>query len=193
MTSKHFAPKIAKSARIEKGAVIKGEVFIGENTVIKENTIVEGPCFIGDNCEIGYSNVLRGPISLESGVKTGAFCEIKHSIVQKNSHFHSGYIGDSVVGENCRFGAGFITANRRIDRGSIKVTVKGEKVDTQITFLGAVVGANTRFGIHTGTMPGVVVGSDCLVGPGVYVFENIPSATNVMSRFSYEKKDNKAD
>lgn len=171
--SRDFKPKIAKTARIGKNVVIKGKVSIGEHTVIKDNTVIEGPCYIGSDCVIGFSNVLRGPLNLEDEVKTGALCEIKHSIVQRGTHFHSGYIGDSIIGENCRFGAGFITANKRIDRAKIKVKIRGKRVDSGTLELGAVIGKNTKFGIHTGTMPGVLIGSDCLVGPGVQLFENI--------------------
>lgn len=150
------------------------ESYISPTAVIGANVVINGKVYIGDNCQIGDNNILRGPVNLEAGVKTGAFFEIKNSIVQEDTHFHSGYVGDSVIGKNCRFGAGFITANRRIDRENIKSVVKGNKIDTHFTHLGAIVGNNTSFGIHTGTMPGVIIGSNSLVGPGTLVFENIP-------------------
>lgn len=168
---------VSKSAKIGKNVVIEGDVHIGNNTIIKDNTVIQGPCYIGDNVEIGFSNVLRGPLNIESDVKTGAFCEIKHSIVQKGTHFHSGYIGDSIIGENCRFGAGFIAACKRIDRENIKVEIAGKKVDSGYKALGVVIGDNTKFGIQTGTMPGILVGSDCIVGPGVQLFENLKDKT----------------
>lgn len=171
--SKDFKPKIARTAKIGKHVVIKGKVYIGENTIIKDNAVIEGPCYIGNNCVIGYSNVLRGPLNIEDEVKTGALCEIKHSIIQKGTHFHSGYVGDSIIGENCRFGAGFVTANKRIDRKSINVKILRRKIDSGLTELGAFIGDNTKFGINTGTMPGILVGSDCIIGPGVQLFENI--------------------
>ncbi|MDO8470621.1 MAG: glucose-1-phosphate thymidylyltransferase, partial [bacterium] len=148
----------------------------------KAGTTISGPCFIGDNCEIGPSNVLRGPLSIEQGVKTGAFCEIKHSIVQEGTHFHSGYVGDSIIGRNCRFGAGFATANRRLDRNTIEAQVKDKKVDTKLSSLGVVVGDGTHFGIHTGTMPGVFVGSECRVYPGTLVFENIADGMTLSAK-----------
>ena len=117
--------------------------------------------------------------------------EIKNSLVQEGTHFHSGYLGDSVIGKNCRFGAGFIVANRRIDRGNIKSVVKGEKVDTGLTYLGVIVGDNTRFGIHSGTMPGVLIGSDCLIGPGSLVFENLEDNTAFYTKFEGVRKENK--
>ena len=175
--SENFQSSIASTAKIEKGVKMEGPVAIGERVVIKEGTILQGPCFIGDDCEIGYHNVLRGPLDLEAKVRTGAFCEIKHSIIQRGTHFHSGFVGDSVVGENCRFGAGFVTGNRRFDRDLVHATVKGKKVNTRLDALGVFVGDGSSFGIHSGTMPGVLIGSHCQVGPGTYVFENVEDST----------------
>lgn len=162
--------------------------YISPSAIVGKNTVIEGNVYIGDNCQIGSNNVLRGPLNLEKNVKTGAFCEIKNSIIEEGTHFHSGYIGDSIIGENCRFGAGFITANRRIDRENIKAVVKGKKMDTGLTYLGTIVGSNVRFGIHSGTMPGVLIGSDCVIGPGTLVFENLENNSKIFTEFKNIKK-----
>lgn len=179
---------LSPSASLGENVVIEGEVFIGDNVIIGENTFISGPCFIGKNSKIGASNVLRGPLNLEEGVVSGAFAEIKNCLVQKGTHFHSGYFGDSVIGENCRFGAGFVTANRRIDRGNIKTLVKDKKIDTGLTYFGTVVGNNSSFGVQSGTMPGVLIGSDCIVGPGTLVFENLKDNTTFYTEFKGIKK-----
>ena len=173
LAASRLEESVADTVQIGKSVEIKGPVFIGENTIIKDNTIIEGPCYIGANCEIGYNNIIRGTVNIEDNVKTGSFCEISHSIIQEGTHFHSGYIGDSIIGKNCRFGAGFIAANRRLDRETIKVKIKGEKVDSQISRLGVVVGDEVKIGIHAGTMPGVLIGSNSKIGPGAMIFKNI--------------------
>ena len=181
-------PYISPSALLGKNVVLEGEVFIEDNVTIGENTFISGPCFIGKNSKIGPSNVLRGPVNLEEGVVTGAFAEIKNCLVQKGTHFHSGYFGDSVISENCKFGAGFVTANRRIDRGSIKALVKDKKIDTGLTYFGMVVGNNSSFGIQSGTMPGVLIGSSCVIGPGTLVFENLGDNTTFCTESKGIKK-----
>lgn len=168
-----FDSNIASSATLEEGVITRNSLFVGAHTVIQSGTLIEGPCYIGANCSIGPHNVIRGPVSIGDNVKTEAFCEIKHSILQEGTHMHSGYLGDSLVAKNCRFGAGFVSANRRLDRATIKVTVKGKEIDTKLSSLGVVIGEDTRFGVHTATMPGVLVGSHCKIGPGVQVFENL--------------------
>lgn len=190
-SSPYFKESKSRTVKIAKNVIINGQVFIGEGVAIAENTVINGPCFIGNNVQIGASNVLRGPVILEEGVKTGAFFEIKNSLVGKNTHFHSGYVGDSVIGEDCRFGAGFITANRRTDRNNIKVMVKGEKIDTGRNYLGMIASHNVRFGIHAGTMPGTIIGFSSLVGPGTMVFENIEDNTTVFTKFEKVVEKNK--
>lgn len=183
---RHF---ISSNAQIGKNVVINGNVHIGKNVTIRENTVIYGPCFIGDNCKIGPSNVLRGPVNLENDIITAAFSEIKNCLVQESTHFHSGYFGDSIIGKNCRFGAGFVTANRRIDRGNIKSIVKGKKIDAGLTYFGTVVGNNSCFGIQSGTMPGVFIGSDCAIGPGTLVFQNIEDNATLFTEFKFKEKD----
>ena len=174
---------ISPNASIGKNVVISGKVFIDDNVQIGDNAVIQGPCFIGRNCKVGINNVFRGPVNLEEDVLCGSFTEIKNCLVQQGTHFHSGYFGDSIIGKNCRFGAGFTTANRRIDRGNIKSIVKGEKIDTSLTYFGTVIGDNTRFGVHSGTMPGVLIGSNCVIGPGTLVFENLQDDTNFHAEF----------
>jgi len=172
-----------KSVVIGKNVVILGPVFINQGTRIGANTVIHGPCYIGKNCQIGDSNVFRGPVNFEDNVKTGAFFEIKNSLVGQGTHFHSGYLADSLVGANCRVGGGFISANRRIDRKNIFSTVKKEKVDTDLTYFGAAIGNNTKIGVGVGVMPGVFIGSDSIVGPGSMVFENIPDNSIFYQKF----------
>ncbi|MDI6891272.1 MAG: hypothetical protein QMC83_10125, partial [Thermodesulfovibrionales bacterium] len=167
--------KIEKSARIFKNVVIRGKVYIGKNAKIFEGAVIKGPCYIGDNCIIGNNSLVREYTNIEQGVLIGAFAEIARSIFQENVHCHSGYFGDSIFGKGCQIGAGTITANVRIDRGEIKSKVKSQKskVNTGLNSLGAIVGENTKLGIHVSLMPGVLIGSNCLIYPNSVVFENI--------------------
>jgi len=185
-----FRNYISPDASIGENVVINGIVYIEDEATIGDNTVISGPCFIGKNCKIGASNVFRGPVDLENDVTTGSFAEIKNSIIQEGTHLHSGYLGDSIIGRNCRFGAGFITANRRIDRKNIESIVKGKKTDTGLTYFGTVVGDNTRFGIHSGTMPGVLIGSDCTIGPGTLVFKNIEDNSSLFTQFNFKEGKN---
>ena len=181
--------EIHPTAKIAKSAVIEGNVHIGENTKVFEGAVIKGPCYIGSNCLIGNNAVVRDYTNLEDGVMVGALSEVARCIFQKNVHVHSGYFGDSILGEGCRVGAGTVTANVRLDKGEIKVKVKGEKINTGLKSLGVIVGQNTQIGINVSLMPGVLIGSNCVVGPGSVVFENIEDNTVFYAEFNGIKKE----
>jgi len=189
--SKFLVPKISRTAKISKRAIIEGKVFIGENTTVFENAVIKGPCYIGDNCLIGSHSLVRENVNLENNVVIGASAEITRSIFQEGrsvrSGFfgstHSGYFGDSIIGPNSHFGSGVITANFRLDEKDIRVTVKNQKIDTGLPCLGVIVGKNSYFGLHSSTMPGVFIGSDCVIGPGTVVFKNVPDNSKVITKF----------
>ncbi|MFH1656920.1 MAG: sugar phosphate nucleotidyltransferase [bacterium] len=179
--------KISPTAIIAKSAVVKGKVFIGERTKVYENAVIKGPCYIGSDCVIGNNSIVREYVNLEEGALIGANSEITRTIFQPDVHTHSGYFGDSVIAENCRFGAGTVTANLRIDRGEIKAIVKGEKIKTKLKKLGVVIGAGTNVGINTSLMPGVLIGANVNIGAGSLVSENIEDDTIVYPEIKMKK------
>jgi len=173
LMSKYLKPEIDKTAKISKNAVIKGNVYIGKNTKVFEGAVIKGPCYIGDNCMIGNNSLVREYTNLENNVLIGALAEITRSIFQEDVHTHSGYFGDSIFGRNCRLGASTVTANVRIDRGEIKPVVRGEEIETGLDSLGVIMGENAKTGINCSLMPGVLIGSNCLIWPGSVVLKNI--------------------
>jgi len=188
LLDKYLKSEIDQSAKIAKNVTIEGNVFIGKNTKIFENAVIKGPCYIGDNCVVGNNTLIREYSSLENSVLIGAFAEITRTVFQEDVHVHSGYFGDSIFGKGCRIGAGTVTANVRIDRGEVKSVVKGEKIGTDTDSLGAIIGGNTKVGIKCSFMPGKLVGSDCQIGPGSVIFENVEDDTVLFTEFKNVKK-----
>jgi bifunctional UDP-N-acetylglucosamine pyrophosphorylase/glucosamine-1-phosphate N-acetyltransferase len=188
LMDRHLEGKIEKSAKISRGVKILGKVSIGKNTKILEGAVIKGPCFIGENCLVGTNSLVREYSNLEKGVWIGALAEVTRSIFQKNTHTHSGYFGDSIFGEDCRIGAGTVTANLRLDRKEIKVKVKKEKIKTGLTSLGVICGRNSHFGINSALMPGVLIGSCCQIGPRSVVFESLKDGQVLITQFKTQIK-----
>jgi bifunctional UDP-N-acetylglucosamine pyrophosphorylase/glucosamine-1-phosphate N-acetyltransferase len=190
---KFLKRKIEKTAKIAKSAVIEGKVYLGKNVKIFENAVIKGPCYIGDNCIIGNNSLIREYSNLENDTLIGANAEIARCIFQENVHTHSGFFGDSIFGSGCRIGAGTITANARIDRDEIKSIVKEKKVNTGLKSLGIIVGENVKIGINSSSMPGILIGSNCLIGPATVVRKNISDNTTFYTKFKEVIKENKND
>jgi NDP-sugar pyrophosphorylase family protein len=157
--TRHFAP----TARISESAVIDGNVIIEENVRVFEGAIIRGPSYIGPNTIIG-NNVLARDSSIGADCVVGYGTEVKHSYIGGNCWFHSNYIGDSVIEDNCSFGAGAVTANFRHDEASIKTIGEGNKTDTGRDKMGAIIGNGCRIGINSSLMPGIRIGANSFIG-----------------------------
>jgi len=161
---------------VEQGANIIGPVSIAESARIRSGAYIEGPSFIDEECDIGPNCYIRAGTSLGKNVRIGNACEIKNSIIMDSTHVgHLSYVGDSILGEHCNLGAGTVTANYRLDAGSIKMMVKDQLVDTGRRKLGVVLGDNVKTGIKSLFMPGVKVGMNSWIGPNYMVERDLPA------------------
>ena len=165
-------------------------VYIGKNTKIFKGAVINGPCYIGDNCIVGNNAIVRDYTDLENGAVVGAQSEVARCLFQEGAHVHSGFLGDSILGKDCRVGAGTITGNLRLKRDEIASVVKGEKVMTGRKALGAILGESVKIGINVSLMPGVLIGSRSVVGPASVVFENIEDDTTFYTEFERVVKKN---
>ena len=172
-------------------ATVEGRVWIGEGTRVFEGACIKGPCYIGDNCVVGGNSLVRDYSSLGSNCVVGFSTEVKHSIVGDNCWFHMNYIGDSIISNNCLFGAGTITANYRFDEKNIKVRIGEKRIDSGTNKLGAIIGEDCKTGINTCLEPGVKIGPQSIVGPNVNLQDDLePKKIILLDRNSYVKKEN---
>jgi len=165
---------IRRGTRILEGACIRGPCYIGENSFIGNNSLVWNYSSIGDNCVVGFST------------------EIKHSLIGDNCWFHINYIGDSIISDNCLFGAGTITANFRFDEKNVKARIEGKMVDSDTDKLGAIVGDNCKTGINACLSPGVKIGPHSIVGPNVNLQNDLkPGKIISVDKKSYVVTENR--
>jgi len=148
---------------IEDNVVMKGMVSIGKNTIVRAGSYIVGPVIIGQNCNIGPNCYIRPYTSIGDGCHIGSAVEVKNSIIMKGSKIpHHNYVGDSIIGEDCNFGAGTKIANLRLDKKNI--TVAG--IDTRRRKLGAVIGDRVETGVNACINVGSIIGNNTQIGPG---------------------------
>lgn len=179
----HAKKSISPKASISDNAKLEGLIIVEDGAVISDNSIIKGPCFIGKNVFVGTNSLVRDGSCLEENVKVGAFMEIKNSLVMEGTTFHSGYLGDSLIGKDCKIGSQFNTANVRLDRGNVRVLVNDKKIDTGMKYLGGIVGNDVLVGGNVSVMPGVIVGDNVNIGPSTTVMKNIPPNTVFYTKF----------
>ena len=183
---------IEDGAEISERATVEGRVWIGRGTRVFEGACIRGPCYIGDNCIVGGNSLVRDYSSLGSNCVVGFSTEIKHSLIGDDCWFHINYIGDSIISNNCLFGAGTITANFRFDEKNIKVRIGEKRIDSGTNKLGAIIGDNCKTGINACLEPGVKIGPQSIVGPNVDLQDDLePEKIILVDKNSYVKKENK--
>ena len=155
---------------VEPNATIKGQVEIGKGTLIRNGSYIEGPVIIGENCDIGPNCYIRPSTAIGNNSRIGNAVEIKNTIIMENSHVgHLSYVGDSVIGRRCNFGAGTKVANLRHDGKNIKVMIKDKILDSGRRKLGVIMGDNVHTGINTSINIGVIMEKGRCTSPGEIV------------------------
>ena len=184
-------PYIAPSARISEKAIIEGKVILGDNVRVLENAVIRGPAYIGANSVIGNNVLVRDYSHIGAESVVGYSTEVKHSYIGDNCWFHSNYVGDSIIDDDCSLGAGTVLANFRLDEGHIRVKIGDSFVDTGYDKLGAIIGRGCRIGINASLVPGVRVGPDSFVGPHICLRQDLEANKVALLEPRYQIKENK--
>ena len=180
---KKIGKSIGKKAKVAKSAEIIGDVIVEDGAKIMEGARIKGPCYVGKNAVIGNNALVRNGVDVEENCVIGANMEVKNSLIMKNTTTHSGFIGDSVIGENCKIAAQFCTANAKFDRKNVRAIIKNELIETDHKYLGVMVGRDTKIGIKSSTMPGVIIGRGVTIGPSTVVMHNVLDNTKYYTKF----------
>lgn len=179
-----------------QNVVIMGSVHLGENVQLNPYVVIDGPVWIGDGCKLGPNCYIRPYTVLESNINIGFGVEIKESLIGDGSTIaHLSYIGNSIIGRNVMLGANFCTAVERLDCNTISLNLSSKMIPTELLKLGTIIGDNTRIGVGTSVMPGIAVGSDCIIGPHMVIWHHINDGCKVFLKlhkipFNYLEFDN---
>lgn len=166
-------------------------VSIGTNTTIGEHVVIHGPVIIGNNCTIMPHALIRSYTIICDNVTVGHGAEIKHSFIMPNAKVQSfSFTGDSVIGKSARIGSGTILANRGFSQENITIKFDNEKFETNMDFLGAIIGDFARIGANSTTQPGTIIGKYSWIFPATNVWGIIPDEKRVRNQKSLILSDN---
>jgi len=157
-----------QNGQVHNQAVIQGDVYIGEGSIIEAGALICGPVRIGRNCRIGHGAILRNNLVVGDDCVIGHAVELKSSLLFNGCEVaHFNYIGDSILGAKVHLGAGAILSNYRLIRGNVKVHLEEKKIETGMSKLGALIGDRTEIGCNAVLMPGTIIGQDCVLYPNI--------------------------
>jgi UDP-N-acetylglucosamine diphosphorylase / glucose-1-phosphate thymidylyltransferase / UDP-N-acetylgalactosamine diphosphorylase / glucosamine-1-phosphate N-acetyltransferase / galactosamine-1-phosphate N-acetyltransferase len=155
---------------VSEDAHLEGAVVVEEGATVKPGVVIEGPALIRSGATVGPNAYVRGATLIDEGAKVGNAVEVKNSVLSRGATVgHLSYVGDSVLGRDVNFGAGTTVANLRHDGGSVKFTVKGDRVSTNRRKFGVVVGDDAKTGINTSLTPGLKLDTEATTSPGEVV------------------------
>ncbi len=161
---------------IEEGADIEyaylntetGPIYIGRNAVIMEGSKVRGPFAMCDHAQLKMDAKIYGAATIGPFCKVGG--EVNNVVFFGYSNkAHDGFLGNSVIGEWCNFGADTNNSNLKNTYDFIRMWSYPEKtfVPTGLQFCGLIMGDHSKTGINTMFNTGTVVGVSCnLYGSG---------------------------
>ncbi|NOZ82828.1 MAG: NTP transferase domain-containing protein [Euryarchaeota archaeon] len=159
---------------VEGRVSISGRVYMEEGAVIRSGSYVQGPVYIGRGASVGPNAYLRSHSSIGEGCRIGNSVEVKNSVIMEHTHIsHLSYVGDSLIGRGCNFGAGAKVGNLRLDEAEVKVKVRGKLTPTGRRKFGAVIGDNVKLGLNVMINAGRKIGSNAKIGPGVVVYRDV--------------------
>lgn len=136
-----------------------GPIYLGEDVCVHAGAIINGPAYIGDGTHVTSNTVIRGGFACGTSCVLGG--EIKHVQFQDYSHKgHYGYLGDSLVGSKCNFGAGTTSSNLKNNYSQIRVWNFSQQaiIDSGRTKLGLIMGDYTHTAIGSMLNTGTTIG-----------------------------------
>jgi UDP-N-acetylglucosamine diphosphorylase/glucosamine-1-phosphate N-acetyltransferase len=157
----------AENIFVEEGVTIRaailnaenGPIYLDKNSQIHDGAMIRGPFYLGEGSHVNMGAKVRGDTTVGPQSKIGG--EVSNVVIFGYSNkAHDGFLGNSVIGEWCNFGADSNTSNLKNNFENVKVWSYANKrfVDTGLMFCGLLMGDHSKCGINTMFNTGTVVG-----------------------------------
>ncbi len=154
-----FTLELGATLPLEEYDLVGDNVWIAKDAKVAPTAFIAGPAIIGKGAEVRHCAFIRGNAIVGENAVVGNSVELKNVIIFNNAQVpHYNYVGDSILGYKAHMGAGSITSNLKSDKSLVTIMCKGEKVETGLKKMGAVLGDNVEVGCNSVLNPGTVIG-----------------------------------
>ncbi|MCS6823072.1 MAG: putative sugar nucleotidyl transferase [Cytophagaceae bacterium] len=173
-----------KNIYVEEGVKIhaailnadNGPIYLGKHSEVQEGAMIRGPFALCENSIVNMGGKMRGDNTIGPYSKVGG--EVSNSVIFGYSNkAHDGFMGNSVIGEWCNFGADSNTSNLKNNYANIKIYSYAQKkyVDSGLQFCGLIMGDHSKCGINIMFDSGSIVGVNASIYGAKYSPKFIPS------------------
>ncbi|MEV7581560.1 hypothetical protein [Streptomyces erythrochromogenes] len=173
---------------IEPGAMVRGDVIVGEGAVIEAGAMVDGPVYVGPGSVIAMGARVRDHSVIGPNCHIGWGAEIARSLLVSDVRMkHVSFVGDSVLGRHVNVGALVSTTALRVNGGrvtepatkEITVLLGDRRIGTGQTKFGSVVADDTAIPAGAILQPGTLIGPRTILYPRGQVGGFFPAGSQV--------------
>ena len=196
LTTQVTEDHVAAGAKISDAAEINGHVVLGKNSVIGPRVVVNGTLIAGANNNITNGAILHGNIFVGDQCRISDYCDVGSSAIGNRCIIGhgaemAGVLFDKVYlyhycemsgvfGCATDIGAATVCGTLRFDDKDTPIQVEGRYEVPPYGANATYMGDYCRTGVNAMIMPGRRIGSYSVVGPGVILYDDVPSKTMVM-------------
>lgn len=197
---------IHPTARIHDGAEIKGFVVLGEGSEIGNRVVIEGNVFIGKHTRVVNGAIVGNAVAIGDHTRVsdyclvgaysvvGSRCVVGHGAELDGVMFDGAYLYhyceiSGVVGQSVDIGAATVCGTLRFDDAETIHRIKGRREFPVHGADATYFGDFSRTGVNVITQPGVKIGAYTCIGPGVVVYEDVPSRKLILLKQELVEKE----
>lgn len=171
-----FILELGKSLPADKFEKRGEDIWIAKSATVAPTACLNGPLIVDEEAEIRHCAFVRGNAVVGKGAVVGNSTELKNVVLfNKVQVPHYNYVGDSVLGFKSHMGAGSITSNVKSDKTLVVVKSAGEKIETGLKKMGAMLADHVEVGCNSVLNPGTVIGRNSNIYPTSCVRGCIPA------------------
>ena len=171
-----FILELGKTLPADKFEKRGEDIWIAKSATVALTACLNGPLIVDEEAEIRHCAFVRGNAIVGKGAVVGNSTELKNVVLfNKVQVPHYNYVGDSVLGFKSHMGAGSITSNVKSDKTLVVVKSAGEKIETGLKKMGAMLADHVEVGCNSVLNPGTVIGRNSNIYPTSCVRGCIPA------------------
>jgi glucose-1-phosphate thymidylyltransferase len=158
----------------------QGPILLGDQATIGPFCYLSGPAYVGPQAKLIEHAAIKDAVSLGHTTKVGG--EVEASVIEPfTNKQHHGFLGHSYLGSWINLGAGTCNSDLKNTYGRINMEYRGQRVASEMQFLGCIMGDYSKTAINTGIFTGKTIGV-CSMLYG-FVTTNVASFVNYARLF----------
>jgi bifunctional UDP-N-acetylglucosamine pyrophosphorylase/glucosamine-1-phosphate N-acetyltransferase len=183
---------IDPTAEVSDGAEIRGPVVVGPGATVGRRVVLDGPAWIGARARVINGAIVGKGVLIGAGTRVSDYCLIgggsvigRECVVGHGGEFDGVMLDRAyiyhyseicgVLGTAVDIGAATVCGTLRFDDADTLHRIAGRREHPRDGANATYFGDYARTGVNVITQPGVKIGAFSCVGPGVVLYNDVPS------------------